>query len=590
MIDRPRKHLALALFLVLLPGAALVLPAPGRAAARQAKQAKPDAGAKADADQGVFVENLEVNVVNVDVYVTDKDGNPVPGLTADDFEMFENGQPVKITNFYAVHDSRVVASKEGGAGEAAAPPPAVEAPPPGPPAADEVPVDQRLSLIVYVDDTNIRPHDRRRVLEDVRSFLRQKLTTRDRVMLVTYDRSLHVRQPFTSDPEAVVEALLEVDKVSGEAVHYDSDRRDVLQRVEDAQSGGEALAYAERYAESIRNDLSFSIDALREIVNSLAGLPGRKALLYVSDGLPMIAGEDVFYAVNQKFQGAGAMTQLYSYDASSRFDELAASANANRVSFYTIDASGLRVAESVSAESFGHGQAGSMTFIDSIERQDLQSPLQLLAEKTGGKAVINQNRILEPLSDIANDFRTYYSLGYVPGHSGDGRYYEIDVKLKKSHHGWKVRHRAGYRDKAPAVQMNDGVLAALHFPYSSNPLAVDLSFETGVRRDDGLYVVPVKVRIPLKSLALVPHGEVYEANANLYLAAYDQSGRESDVQETHLPISVPAAEAEAAREKDFVYSISLLLREGEQRVAVGLRDEIASNNSFVTRSVYVGRR
>ncbi len=559
------------------------LAAPGGAAA---PPTPPDSGAKADEEQGVFVESVEVNVVNVDVYVTDKEGNPVPGLTAADFQVFENGEPVKVTNFYAVQGDRVVASA---AGEASTAPAAAEEAPVAPPAAEELPEDQRLNLVVYVDDTNIRPHDRRRVLQDVRSFLRQKVTTHDRVMLASYDRSLQVRKSFTSDPEAVVEGLLELDKVSGEQVHADSDRRDVLQRIEEAQSGAEALGYVERYAESLRNDLFFSIDAMQEMVNSLAGLPGRKALLYVSGGLPMIAGEDVFYAVDQKFQGSGALTQLYTYDASSRFDELAANANANRVSFYTIDASGLRVAESVSAESFGHGQAGSMTYVDSLQRQNLQSPLQFLAEKTGGKAVINQNRVDGALSDIAQDFRSYYSVGYVPSHSGDGRYYEIGVKLKGDHRGWKVRHRAGYRDKTASVQMNDGVLAALHFPYSSNPLDVELSFASGERRSDGYYLVPIEVRVPLKSLTLVPRGDVYEANANLYLAALDEGGGVSDVQQTRLPISVPAAEVETARDKSFVYKVRLLLRGGEQRIAVGLRDEIAANNSFVTGSLFVGR-
>lgn len=388
----------------------------------------------------------------------------------------------------------------------------------------------------------------------------------------------------------MVEALLEVDKISGEAVHSDSDRRDALRRIDEAESGSEALGYAETYAQSTRNDLENSIDALSEIVNSLAGLPGRKAVLYVSDGLPMIAGEDVFYAVNQKFRNSGAMTELYTYDSSARFDELTANANANRVSFYTLDAGGVRANESASVETFGHGQAGSQSFVDSVQRQDLQSTLQLMADRTGGKAVLNTNRVLEPLSNIANDFRTYYSLGYSPGHSGDGRYYEIQVKLKGSHKGLKLRYRTGYRDKEVSVQMNDGVLAALQFPYSSNPLGVELAFGTGQRRSDGNFLVPVRVVVPLKSLALVPQGDKYVANANIYMAALDASGRISDVQKTRLPISLAAATVEKERDKAAVYTFRLLMRAGEQRVAVGLRDEIASNNSFVTRSVVVGSK
>ena len=50
----------------------------------------------------MFIETMEVRVVNVDVVVRDKKGNPVSGLTTDDFRILENGQPVEITNFLEV--------------------------------------------------------------------------------------------------------------------------------------------------------------------------------------------------------------------------------------------------------------------------------------------------------------------------------------------------------------------------------------------------------------------------------------------------------------------------------------------------------
>ena len=115
-----------------------------------------------------------------------------------------------------------------------------------------------------------------------------------------------------------------------------------------------ALTRARSYAESIFNDLQFSIDSLKNTVSSLAGLPGRKAVLYVSDGLPMIAGQDVFHYVQEKFSSSGSSTAIMeslSYDASRRIQELVAQANANRISFYTIDAEGLRTSSSISAEN-----------------------------------------------------------------------------------------------------------------------------------------------------------------------------------------------------------------------------------------------
>lgn len=535
----------------------------------------------------LFIDTVDVNVVNVDVYVTDKEGAPVTGLTADDFEVRENGRQVKITNFYSVEGTKVI--REEGSEEPPPEPSAEPLPPQVEAEPDLLPDDQRLSLIIYVDNYNIRPHNRRRILQDVRSFVRKNVGPQDRVMLVTYDRSLHVRRRFTNDAQSVVDALFEIEELSGHALHFDSDRRDVLDRIEQADSAGVALMWAETYAESIQNDLVFSIDAMREMVSSLAGLPGRKAVVYVSDGVPMIPAEDIFFALQQKYTGSGAMTRVSQYDASRRYEELAAHANANRVSFYTIDAAGLRVSSATDVSEFGRGQAGSLTYLDSVRTQNLQAPLQMLAEETGGRAIINSNRVGPQLERVAQDFRHYYSLGYAPGHSGDGRYYQIEVKLKDRERNkkYKVRHRTGYRDKTSASQMNEGVLAALNFPYYSNPLDLELTFERGRPRDDGFFLVPVKVRVPLGALTLVPRGEVYETQAKLYLAALDAQGGVSDVQSAGLPIRVSQDEIGQVSERDFVYTVTLLMRKGSQKVAVGVRDEIAGNNSFVTGTVYV---
>ena len=75
----------------------------------------------------------------------------------------------------------------------------------------------------------------------------------------------------------------------------------------------------------------------------MAGLPGRKALLYVSDGLPMVPGEDMYYALNQKFQNSSSITLSREFDSSRRFQELANVAATNQVVLYTIDAAGLAV-------------------------------------------------------------------------------------------------------------------------------------------------------------------------------------------------------------------------------------------------------
>lgn len=552
----------------------------GRAGEADVEAYTPDPGPLRD----VFVDRLDVHVVNVDVYVTDRKGNRVEGLTADDFELLENGKPVTITNFYVVHDGLPTGSGEEDVPE---PSPAVDPGVPAPIAEQEVPrlpEEQRLSLVVYVDNFNITPLNRNRVMRHVRRFLLERLDPGDRVMLVSYDRSLHVRQPFTTDPRLVAEATLELERMTASGSLRDSEWRETLDRVAEAETARDALIWVRQYAESAQNDLAFSVGALKEIVGSLAGLPGRKALLYVSDGVPMVAGQALFRAVDRRFPGEGSQQMTaFDYDYSRRFRELAYQANANRVTFYTLDAAGLRVPESFSASTRGGGTLGLGALIDSARHMNLQSPLRFLADSTGGISILNTNNVFDGLARAADDFDSYYSLGYTPSHAGDGRYYRLEVKVRGKR--LSVRHREGYRDLSTETRLTDNTLAALYHSIERNPLGISLHFEPGERRHDGFWEVPVKLRVPIGKLTLVPAGDSWEGRMKVFIAAMDGRGGTSPVQQVPVELSIPEAEIERALEQDYVYTMPLLMRPGEQRVAVTLRDEFGAEVAYITRVV-----
>jgi VWFA-related protein len=527
------------------------------------------------ADQSAFFDVVSVDVVNVEVFVSQRDGTPVTGLTKDDFEVFEDGRPVGITNFYAVDDAPLATPSELGTAATRAPGATAEL----------VPEDQRLYLIVYVDNFNIGPFNRNRVFRRLREFLNDTIGTSDKVMLVTYNRSFKERVPFTSDPALINSALFEIEKETGMGVHRDSDRRDVLRAINDAESATEAMGAVRSYAGSYYNDTMFTIDALKQMVSSLGGLPGRKALLYVSDGIPMVVAEDVYHLVQEKFRDAGVLLQAREWDASLRYRELANQANSNRVSFYTIDAGGLRTLSAASVET---DRAGASAFIDSQNTYNLQAPLLQLAEATGGRAIINTNDVGDGLRAIARDLRTYYSLGYQPASAGDGRYHRIEVKVKRK--GLRVRHRTGYRDKGLEQRMGDGTMAALLFGEVGNPLGVEIEFGDTTPRDSGNAMVPVKVRIPLDRITLVPQLEQHEARLRVFIAASDSEGGVSPVQNAPLPIRIPSADIDVARQKHWAYDVTLMMRPGPHRVAVGLRDELGGVSSFVTATVMVRGR
>lgn len=533
-------------------------------------------------DSGPYFENVNVNVVNVDVYVTDKKGDPVTALTREDFVVLEDKREVPITNFYAVEDGRPVA----GALPEAEPDPRI---PPDRRNLPRIPEEQRLSLVVYIDNFNIRPFDRNRVFRRLREFLHD-LDPNDRVMLVSYDRSLNTRHPFTTDSTLVANALSDLEKLSGWAVHSDNEWRDLIRDVHEAEALGEVSWRVRQYAESRSNDLMFTIDALRQLIDTLAGLPGRKALLYVCSGLSMSPAEELYQAMMTKFNNTAVMAESREFHLGRRFLNLASQANSGRVAFYTIDAGGLRVGTSAQADlSVISSMPGLGGFVDHIYIQNLQAPLRLLAEETGGRAIINTNDVGPDLQKIASGFDNYYSLGYSPAHTGDGRYHRIEVQLREKSKGVDLRYRTGYRDKSLTVRMTDSTTASLVHNLANNPL--DVNVEVGsqsVAEKRNQYSVPVVVNIPLGNVTLVPHEQYYVARLKLFFGAMDEDGDMSDVSEVPLQIRIANADVDTARGQHYTYSATLQMRSGGHRLAVGVRDEIAAVESFVTRSFQVG--
>jgi VWFA-related protein len=575
--------------------AAVLLLGLGGASATRAQEsappAEPTAAPPESPPEGEFFESIDVNVVNVDVFVTDKKGNRIRGLGADDFDLFEDGKPVAITNFYAVEDGRPAVVESDSVTGVVEPGQPVPAPAPAPLAlaAPDIPEEQRLHVVVYIDNWNIKPFNRNRVFAGLRQFLRNELSAGDRVMLVTYERSRHIRRPFTSDPVTIASALFELERLSANGQSLERDRREMLERIRDpSYSGGTgSLTYqARNYAQALYSDLSFTIDSLKETVTSLSGLPGRKAVIYVSDGLEMVAGEDIFHAVQEATNDmqSGLLMESRQFDLSRRYLELVSTANSSRVAFYNIDASGLRAPSAGSAE---YRSSGTSTMVDSIYFSNLVSSLLTLSDGTGGITIRNTNDPAKGLVLIAEDFKNYYSLGYSPSTLSTGRYRKLEVRTKDK--SLVVRHREGFRDKSVEARMADGVQAALNFDYESNPLGVVVDRGDEQPRSDGNYLVPISVRIPIGKLTLLPTGALHVARAKLFVAVMDDKGWRSEVSEARVPIEIDSDKVADAQQGYWRYDLNLVMRGGVQRLAVGLRDELGQVSSFAVKTIGVGR-
>ncbi len=432
-----------------------------------------------------FGEAVEVNVVNVDVYATDKSGNRVTDLRKGDFQLFEDGKPVEISNFEAVN---------GRPGPAA----------PGSPAPAASSPEDGWNLIVFFDNFNVNPSSRARAVRQLRQFLARELVPSDRVTLVTQDFSLNIRLPFTGDQAALSRALDQIDHLSVHGPEIDRQRKHAVDLMVATQQNGRLdptpqpcplniAVPAHSFASARRQEVLRAIGGLTMMVNSLSGVPGRKAVLHVSDGLPLKPGEELFQflialcgggtvygsaedpgmastpvvsdttmrrppaAANvspEPSQGALAAAASYeaawqgpldaeSYSVAKELQALAAHANAQRVTLYTLQASGLQAPDASNAALGTEDRLFRFPAVGTSLRANNRDSLQLLADETGGRSILDTNDFLPDLGRLLQDFESYYSLGYTPGHSGDGREHRIEVKVARA--GLRLR----YRQKLP---------------------------------------------------------------------------------------------------------------------------------------------
>ncbi len=576
VLSRPSSPAAAAALLAVLP--ALVLSA---APPTPAPTPRP----------GPLVRNVDVTVTNLDVVVTDSKGNRVKGLTKEDFEVYEDGQLQPLTNFYAVDGGKVVFFGDEpvpGAAASPAPSPAAPAPTPAPAPAPAAPepaaaplVVPRTHVVIFIDNLSLQPFNRNRVLRNVQGWVRENVRDSVEAMVVTWDRSLKVRRKFTNDGREVSDVLKQQEDLSTMGQTRMQERRDVIKRIDEAQSETEAFQEVRSYAQSYENDLKFTVDALKKTIDQLAGIEGRKILLHVSEGLPQTPGAELWKYVQDKFRTQSGGLMGFEFDKTASYLGIIRAANAAGVTMYMVDASGLSIDTGVSAENRSTEQR-----IDPfIEKTNLQSMIQLMAEETGGKAILNRNDITGSLNDMKADYTSYYSVGYRSLKTGGERPRKVEVKMKKK--GLKARSRRSYIEKGLETRIAEGVTSALYFVRDENPLAVGIEVGQPAPADAQNYLVPIRIRVPFSRITLLPEGATARGRVVLYFIVVDSAGKQSELAQQIVPVEVASKDLADVNRRDFVYDARLLMIPGGQRLSLAVRDEPTNTVSYVQQSIFV---
>lgn len=551
-----------------------------------------------DEEPPIFSEQIRVEIVELEVMVSARDGTPIRGLERDDFQVRVDGEPAEITNFYVVGAAK---GRSGSTPEAA---------------QDAIAsFDQRLRLAILVDLPTLPFGRARQVLDDVAAATVEALREGDQVLVATLDRDLEVAQPFTDDHAAAAAALRAAGTGSGRIGEVDRELRRIVQdllRVTPPPSGAAGGAgfadpsqnailmvqtqahelrvsidhYAERRALEARQTVQF----LAATVDRLSGLVGRKVVLYVGGGFEDRPGAALSQAWVDKFSHPAYQVEFGGSDElpasihlSSVFARLGEHANARGVMFYALAPDTGIGSLGISAEIQGPDPATRANLAGAVGTMydaTRGAPLTALAGQTGGVARVGGGDVRRFVEEIRRDVGSYYSLG-IRLDASDGADKRRRVKVRVDRPGARVRHQATVRPRTPIEKAEGATLAALVHGEGENGFDLSVDFGAAEPSEKGRFVLPMTVRFPLVRLAFVPQGAEHVGRATLLIATMDADQDLSSVQTVELPIRIPTTDLVNALQELGQYEAKLQIRPGRHRIAVGLHDEIGDGTSTV---------
>lgn len=542
-----------------------------------------------------FGEIVNVQLVNVEVWVTDRQGRPVSGLTVEDFEILEDGQPVAITNFAEVREDRPVEKSFERTPSAAAP--VAEAP--------GIPTVEPSHLVIYFDQLNLSPMSRNRLIDDVRNLLVNESVPPERVLILSQDESLRTLATFGSTWPELDQALERLAKTAPAGGLRTSEKRLAIRGLqtewdlakEQVSNTGSpnpanvdaaceifaprAFAQIQGFARQTRQRIEISLDHLASAASFLTGVPGVKTMLYVSDALERAPGADLIAFVRSlcPTQRGGPMLVL-SNELGADFERLTSHANANRVTIYTLQALGLEFSSTAGADQGSIDFLGAGAF-DLSSRNNERDGMAMLAAETGGRAIFNRNDFDAELARIAEEMRSYYSLAYVPPHGGDRGEHRIKVRLRSN--DLRARYRRAYQDKSPDERMTERLEGAIYLGLVENPLGVRLAAGSLEELDKNRLLLPLHVLIPTDNVVYLPSGEEWVAQLSLQVSTRNTKTLKGALEQRVYRVPKPSDPAQE--------TVGLLLRlevpAGVHVVAVGLRDDATLESSFVSTTLEI---
>jgi VWFA-related protein len=458
----------------------------------------------------VFGEQIEVRVVNVEVVVTDKDGNRVTGLQPSDFRLRVNGKDLPVEFFTEVIGREAVAPEGGGDRPAAGP--------------SVVPGEAvGTYYLVFVDDFFAQTPHRNQVLTSLKDQL-ARLGPNDRMAVVAFDGGrLDMLSSWSNNARDLARAFSDAMARPSRGPQRATELAELLhnKNIGDVEVGGRLddgggdplagrmtssdLSLQEKaYGLTLARQLEAEVSAVVSAMRATSGVPGRKVLLLLSGGWP--------FSIQSYVRGAQDTSMSRELPEGEKvYRPLTSTANLLGYTIYPVDLPGV--------------QNGANSSDGRYREQEVEGAISFLAKETGGRPLLNSLR--DKALDIAEeDTRSYYWLGFTPTWERNDRQHKVDVDVKRP--GLTVRSRNSFLDLSKQASVSMMMESALLF--GNLPDAIQMPVKLGaVSKTKAGTEIPITLALPVAAFTAVPLEGKYHAKLELRVAATDDQGNRSEI-------------------------------------------------------------
>jgi VWFA-related protein len=549
--------------LLVRPGAAFLILA---SAFSQTQSPKP---APAEDSPDTPVLRVTVNLVQVDAVVTDSKGKPVTNLTADDFQVLQDGKPQKITKFSYIStaDPTPAAPKPTG--------PAVRGAP-APPPVKLRPNQVRRTIAVVVDDLGLSFESTAQIRGALKKFVDQQMQPGDLVAIIRTGAGMGALQQFTSDKRQLYAAI--------ERVKYNMMGRggaSAFAPINDGAQAGEAALDDFREEYFSRGTLG----AIKYVVGGLKEMPGRKAVVLLSDSIKLFNQE----GLNDRIlESVRQLTDL---------------ANRASVVIYSIDPRGLPTLSLTAADNVKeHTNPAALAETMQKRHSDYfqsQDGLNYLAQETGGLFIHDSNDITGGIRTVLDDQRGYYLIGYTPDDATfqqlkgkDRPYHKIRVKVKTA--GLSVRSRTGFfgvpdEESKPVYRTREEQLfAALGSPFGGGGVRLRMTALFASTPKQGSFVQSL-LHIDGHDLTFTGEPDGFKkAVVDVLLVTFGDNGSVVDQTSQTFTFRGRAEACQNAIDRGFVYTVNHPVKKpGAYQLRTAVRDSTTQKIGSATQFIEV---